>query len=212
MPVFRAGPGQAPEWCELERFDVAYLPVGGTVVFEREGEQEKLIVVRGACTVALNDEVAVEVVAGDILDIDAPGDRFGVLGVTEDAVLVRMAGRWGDEVGGSGVFTVGESEDPHDWGDPVGYPKRTTFDNHYHDCDEYWIVVEGRGVAVTEGKSFEVGPGDCVATGMGFHHDFPIAQEPVVAVYFETTMEGGKRGGHLWEHTHGPAEPKPERV
>jgi mannose-6-phosphate isomerase-like protein (cupin superfamily) len=211
MPVFKAGPGQAPEWCELERFDVLRLPVGSSTVFDREGEREKLIVVRGACTVALSDEVAVEAVADEILDIDAPGDRFGILGVTEDAIVVRMAGRWGDEVGGSGVFTVSVSADPQDCGDPVDYPKTTSFDNHFHDCDEYWIVVEGSGVAVTEGKSFEVGPGDCVATGMGWHHDFPVAREPVVAVYFETTMEGGKRGGHLWEHTHGPAEPKPER-
>ncbi|MGH2616746.1 MAG: cupin domain-containing protein, partial [Thermomicrobiales bacterium] len=91
--------------------------------------------------------------------------------------------------------------------DPVSYPKTTSFDSHYHDCDEYWIVWAGRGVAVSEGQEYEVGPGDCVATGMGHHHDFPRVQEPVQAVYFETTLQGAKRRGHLWEHTHGLAQP-----
>ncbi|MCZ7543520.1 MAG: hypothetical protein M5R40_08270 [Anaerolineae bacterium] len=90
-----------------------------------------------------------------------------------DTVLVRMAGHWGDELGGSGVFFSGKSSAPEDRGDPVDYPKETDFDNHYHDCDEYWILWAGRGTVVSEGKFYEVGPGDCVATGMGHHHDFP---------------------------------------
>ena len=57
-----------------------------------------------------------------------------------------------------------------------------------------------------------LGPGDCVATGMGHHHDFPIVVEPVRAVFFETTMQGRKRRGHLWNHRHGPAEPRGERA
>ena len=62
-------------------------------------------------------------------------------------------------------------------------------------CDEYWILFAGSGVAVSEGKRYEVSAGDCVATGMGHHHDFPVAHEPVRAVYSETTMEGEKRRG-----------------
>ena len=50
------------------------------------------------------------------------------------------------------------------------------FDCHFHDCDEYWILFAGRGIAVSEGKRYEVASGDCVATGMGHHHDFPIVQ------------------------------------
>jgi len=123
-----------------------------------------------------------------------------------------MCGRWGDETGGAGIFTVSKADNPSDRGDPIDYPKETNFDNHYHDCDEYWILFEGRGVAVSEGKRYEVGPGDCIVTGMGHHHDFPQVFEPVKAVYFETTIEGKKRRGHLWNHTHGPAEPKKDRV
>ena len=32
------------------------------------------------------------------------------------------------------------------------------------------------------------------------------------AVYFDITMEGEKRRGHLWDHTHGKAQPRAERV
>ena len=97
-------------------------------------------------------------------------------------------------------------------GDPVPYPKTTNFDCHYHDCDEYWILFEGSGTAVSEGNSYVVGAGDCVATGMGHHHDFPDVAERVQAVYFETTLAGQQRVGHLWDHTHGRAQPKPERA
>ena len=65
---------------------------------------------------------------------------------------------------------------------------------------------------MSEGVTYDVGPGDCIATGMGFHHDFPRVREPVKAVYFETTMEGQKRRGHLWNHTHGTAEPQVDRI
>jgi mannose-6-phosphate isomerase-like protein (cupin superfamily) len=123
-----------------------------------------------------------------------------------------MCGHWGDEVGGSGLFSVHTSDNPQDRGDAVTYPKQTDFDRHYHDCDEYWILLQGRGTAVSEGKYYAVGPGDCVATGRGHHHDFPVVEEPVHAVFLENTLEGRKRQGHLWNHTHGPAQPHPERL
>jgi hypothetical protein len=34
----------------------------------------------------------------------------------------------------------------------------------------------------------------------------------VKAVFFETTLERGKRVGHLWNHTHGDAVPEPGRI
>jgi mannose-6-phosphate isomerase-like protein (cupin superfamily) len=123
-----------------------------------------------------------------------------------------MCGHWDEETGGSGIFTVGPDDGRQDGGDPVDYPKDTSFDNHYHDCDEYWIVLDGKGIAVSEGESYEVGSGDCIATGMGHHHDFPQVFEAIRAVYFETTIEGKKRRGYLWNHTHGQAEPIMNRI
>ena len=211
MPVFVSGRGLAPSWCELEYFEIVELPAGATHTFERIGQKEKLIVGQGQCrlTSAGQTMIADE---GANLDLSTADGRSEVLEVFSDTKLIRMCGRWGEETGGSGLFTVEESDAPHDGGDPVGYPKATHFDSHYHDCDEYWILFEGRGIAVSEGVSYEVGPGDCVATGRGHHHDFPQVFEPVKAVYFETTLEGQKRRGHLWNHRHGPAQPKKDRI
>jgi len=205
MPVFKSGKGLAPDWCELEYFDIVRLKAGESHVFERVGDREKLIVTSGKCKVSTGDRV-VDAEQHANLDLSAPGERFEAQ-ASEDATLVRMCGRWGEEVGGSGVFAGWKEEDAKDCGDPVDYPKETPFDNHFHDCDEYWIIVSGRGIAVSEGRHYEIGPGDCVATRVGDHHDLPIVHEPIVAVFFETTLSGQKRLGHLWEHTHGkPSE------
>jgi mannose-6-phosphate isomerase-like protein (cupin superfamily) len=211
MPVFKSGKGLAPEWCEMEYFDIVKLAPGEKHSFERVGKKEKLIVGRGKCRIAFGDQV-VDAEPGAQLDIEAPGDHYEVSDVQEDTTLVRMCGRWGDEVGGSGIFWLPIVEDPKENGDPVDYAKNHGLDNHYHDCDEYWIFYEGRGVAVTEGKFFDIGPGDCVATGMGQYHDMALVTEPTVGVFFETTMEGRKRPGHLWAHTHGAPETMKERV
>ena len=212
MPVFQAGKGLAPKWCELEYFEIIRLAKGEARLLERVGAREKLIVCEGGCRIAANGEL-VEGGAGQTnLDLRADSEPFKITEILADSLLVRMSGRWENEVGGSGLFFVVRSETP-DPGNPLtGEAKNTSFDNHYHDCDEYWIIYQGRGVAASEGKLYEVGPGDCVATGMGHHHDLPIVHEPIKAVFFETTMEGAKRPGHLWEHTHGPAEPRADRV
>ena len=210
MPVFRSGAGQAPAWCEMRSFDIVTLQPGESHTYERTGKKEKLIVGRGACSVRAGSKTH-EAVEGTNLDLTGDG-AFAVGDVTAPTTLIRMCGDWDEELGGSGLFGGPASDDPKDHGDPVNYPKNTNFDRHFHDCDEYWIFFEGRGVAVSEGKHYEVGPGDCLAIGMGHHHDLPIVTEPVRAVFFETTMEGQKRRGHLWEHTHGPAEPRVDRV
>jgi mannose-6-phosphate isomerase-like protein (cupin superfamily) len=150
--------------------------------------------------------------SGSQFDLAQPAGGFALTAGAEPVTTIRMCGRWGDETGGSGLFSVEERDHPTDGGDPVAYPKSTSFDSHFHDCDEYWIFFDGSGVAVSEGRTYKVKAGDCVATGMGHHHDFPQVSQPVRGVYFETTLEGAKRRGHLWEHTHGPAEPHLDRV
>ncbi|OPZ08834.1 MAG: Cupin domain protein [candidate division BRC1 bacterium ADurb.BinA292] len=211
MPVFRSGKGQAPAWCELEQFDIVRLQPGQTHSFTREGRKEKLIAAKGKCKVRIGREEKM-LEHGTIVDLTEPGLNFEVTEVAEPVILTRMAGHWGDQVGGSGLFSVVNTDKTDNPGGPVRYEKTTTFDAHYHDCDEYWILLEGRGEAVSEGKHYQVGPGDCVATGRGFLHDFPKVEEPVLAVYFETTIEGEKRLGHLWPHTHGTPRPVAERV
>lgn len=225
MPLFTPGTIQskgAPEisvaslrtkeWCELEYYDLVDLPSGSaTYEYDRMGEREKLFVCDGSCDVSIPDgDETTE--RGDVLEIDGPDSTFTVTAVHDDVRLIRVAGTWGDEIGGYGIFQLGRG-DPPEKETPVSYPKETAFDNHYHDCDEYWIGISGRATAVSEDRFYEIGPGDCLATGMGYHHDMPIVhQEPFCGVFFETTLRGEKRRGHLWEPTDGPAEPSEERV
>lgn len=211
MPVFQSTTRKIPAWCELEAFEIVELPAGASHVFERRASKEKLIVGSGSCAVTYASNT-VSAREGTNLDVMAGDIGFVVTETHEPTILIYMAGHWGDQTGGSGLFSVQKSEEPHASGDPHVYPKETNFDRHYHDCDEYWIVYVGSGVAVSEGRHYEVKAGDCIATGMGHHHDFPIVFESVKAVFFETTLEGEKRLGHLWNHTHGAAQPKPERV
>jgi mannose-6-phosphate isomerase-like protein (cupin superfamily) len=200
----------------MTHFEIVHLSPGQQHSFARKGKQEKLIVGEGRCRIGYNG-TSVLAERGTNLDLAAAGTpvqnaQFEVSEVLNASILIRMCGDWGEQRGGSGLFSVAKSEQPQDKGDPTDYPKETNFDRHYHDCDEYWILFKGRGVAVSEDQHYAVGPGDCVATGMGHHHDFPIVSEPVEAVFFETTLQGQKRRGHLWNHTHGPAQPQPERI
>jgi|GEM_PF-335220 len=199
MPVFREAPGKAPAWCELECFEILRLGPGETRQLERRGKKEKLIVCEGQCTLQLGERT-MPGPQGTNADLEPDENSFVMLDVAEPVVAVRMSGRWGDDVGGSGLFSVAANAPPPENDTPYDYVKTTSFDNHYHDCDEYWIFYEGRGVAYSEGKRYEVVPGDCVATGAGFNHDFPEVDEgPMRAVYFETTMERQKRYGHMHE-------------
>jgi mannose-6-phosphate isomerase-like protein (cupin superfamily) len=200
MPVLRDSRG-LPAWSELDSFEIVDVPRGADWRWGANEPANKIVVVDGAIAAHLGGAEHV-LAAGAVLD--APAGRHR-LHSDDGARVVVMSGRWGEDCGGSGVFAVTEVDNPRDVGDPVDYPKRTAFDRHYHDCDEYWIIVAGRGTAVTEGVQYQIAAGDCVATRMGVHHDLPLAPEPIRGVYVETTLGGRRRLGHLWEHTHGPA-------
>lgn len=209
MPVFRAGEGQAPVWCEMEMFETVEVPAGQTVAASFRGPKERYVCIRGEVLARVGGNV--EAMREEaILDIPARADV--AFSSAEGGAVMRLCGRWGNETGGAGIFHVRKSGNPENTGDPAVYPRNASFDNHYHDCDEYWILYEGSGTALSEGASYPVGAGDCVATGRGHHHDFPIVRETVGAVYFETTLVGQKRTGHLWNHKHGPAVPDMERI
>jgi mannose-6-phosphate isomerase-like protein (cupin superfamily) len=203
MPVLHGDMNQRPSWCELEHFEIVSLPPSGRIMWKAEHKANKMVVVEGEGKIALTTEFRA-VSRGSSLDVPAGAYAIHAEG---PATLVTLGGHWGEDCGGAGIFGVRRAEKPGDIGDPVTYPKHTAFDRHYHDCDEYWILVTGRGTASSEDVSYDVGPGDCVATRMGHHHDFPLVEDPVLAVFFETTMRGQMRRGHLWEHTHGPAVP-----
>ncbi len=201
MPVFKSGKNLAPSWCEMEFFDIVRLYEGNTHSFERVATKEKLFVGQGHCRIT-SGNCKITAQQGDVVDLAATLEPFEVKEVLSPTVLVRVCGHWGEETGGCGVFTLDNSDLPQNLGDPTSYARTTNFDNHYHDCDEYWIIYEGKGLAVSEGEFYEAGAGDCVATAHGHHHDFPQVFATVKGIYFETTLHGQKRLGHLWRHTH----------
>ncbi|MCK1716613.1 cupin domain-containing protein [Bradyrhizobium sp. 141] len=209
MSVFRSGE-QPSGWCELTRFEFVELtrqprPIGITA------KKNRLLVTRGACrlTSGAGAQVLCE---GQFCDLDVVSGPFTADAGEYTAQVLLFSGRWGSELGGCGIFRLTPSSPLKCQGDPVSYPKSTNFDSHYHDCDEYWVIIEGAGTVVVGTRSFEVEAGDCIPIGMGHHHDLPQVRADIKGAYFETTLEGRKRFGHLWEHTHGPADIRPERV
>lgn len=210
-PEIQAASLQEKPWCEVEYYDMIELPAESTFEFERMGEREKLFICEGACEIGFAGKTE-QADKESVFSIGECESQFIVTDVYDDTLLVRVAGSWGDELGRNGLFEI-TRDDPPEQETPVGYAKETSIDNHYHDCDEYWIIIEGRGTAVSEDRFYEIGQGDCLITGMGHHHDLPtIHQEPLRGVFFETTMEGQKRTGHLWEPKHGKAEPREDRI
>ena len=212
MPIFRSGAGQAPAWCKLERFEFVSVARGQSATVEREGAKEELIACNGNALVAFGDVECV-LMQGGKLDLNGPSvQRYSIAPYGGDVRVCRMVGRW-QSITSSGIFTSATATPPtHDT--PYSYEKTTGFDNHYHDCDEYWIVLDGEATVASEGRLYDVGPGDCVATGMGWHHDVLQVKGdvPMRGIWFEGTLAGARRMGHLWEPKHGQAVPEADRV
>jgi mannose-6-phosphate isomerase-like protein (cupin superfamily) len=205
MPAFRAVPDKAPEWCEVESFETLSFHTEEAKSINRRSTSECIVVVSGSCAIRRRDYV-VNLHPGEKMSIEREDYPYQITCLSDPLIIVRLCGHWGGETGSCGMFELRNSESPRNDGDPVSYPRGTCFDNHYHDFDEYWILINGRCVAISEGRLFLLGPGNCLATGKGHHHDIPLVMEPVSGVYFEGTLEGKKRAGHLWTHRDGPAE------
>jgi mannose-6-phosphate isomerase-like protein (cupin superfamily) len=70
---------------------------------------------------------------------------------------------------------------------------------HYHDCNEYWIIVSGKGICTTEGDEYEIGPGDLVLTKKGDEHSLIVTEE-MVAVYIYGILPPGCQIGYLYRN------------
>lgn len=209
MPVISKN-GTMPQWCELKRYEIIRPAALAPVALPQHPGRMKLMIAEGSFAIRFaGQEVSAE--RGDQLDVTAEGIHIEVEAKEPDAVLIWLAGSWGEETGGSGFFTTEAAEQPANDGDPADYPRNTRFDRHYHDCDEYYVIYEGNGTVAIGDRLLPFKAGDCVAIGMGWHHDMPQVKETVKAIYMETTLSGQKRTGHLWNHTHGPAVPAPDR-
>jgi mannose-6-phosphate isomerase-like protein (cupin superfamily) len=72
-----------------------------------------------------------------------------------------------------------------------------TFDRHFHDCDEYWLIFEGRAIIEIDNERYSIEPGDIVCTEIGREHDFLQVLETVRGFWFEAVLIPGGRAGHL---------------
>ena len=71
------------------------------------------------------------------------------------------------------------------------------FDCHYHDCNEYWLVFQGKARIRSEGTEYYVRRGDIVCTKAGDEHDVLEVYEDLEAFWFEDATPPGGRIGHL---------------
>ena len=95
-----------------------------------------------------------------------------------------------------------EGEDRPDWSDVTStgtfrIQPGQTFDRHFHDCDEYWFIFEGRAVIEIDDERYTVEAGDIVCTEVGREHDFLQVFEPIGGFWFESRLIPGGRAGHL---------------
>jgi len=74
---------------------------------------------------------------------------------------------------------------------------RGRFDRHYHDCDEYWLVFEGKARVLSEGVEYEVVRGDIVCTRAGDEHDVLAVDGDFAAFFLEDELLPGGKPGHL---------------
>jgi mannose-6-phosphate isomerase-like protein (cupin superfamily) len=209
MTIFRTDT-KPPAWCELKSFEIIDLARDAEVRRKPRLQSERLIGTAGTCQLRRGQRTLL-LKEGQFIDIDPAEGEWTMTGHADASQFVRLSGHWGDDIAGCGIFRVKASDAPNK-GDPVTYRKNTSIDRHYHDCDEFWIVLEGKGEVVVDDRHEAMGPGDCLCIGMGHPHDFPLVEAEVKAVFFETTLQGRRRTGHLWNHTHGIAQPQPERV
>ena len=200
MPLLKISENKFPEWSEVRRINQLPIEPNSAAEITKSFSKYALFVISGECSIRVNgDERVFE--ENDSLFSDKK--NISIRTTTQKTEIVMIEGNWSDEIGGSAVFKMSQHSTPRNIGDPVDYPRTNDFDNHYHDFDEYWIILKGSGLAVSEGVRYKFYAGDIVATRMGDHHDLPEVYEDIHGIYFETSLCGHKRLGHLWNHTHG---------
>lgn len=199
MPLLKYLSDKFPNWSEIDKIEHLYL--NDLAEYVREiNSKAALFLIQGDITCTFNNlqkvlhaKASLFIPSGTVLQFKASS------AVTEIFIIY---GNWGDETGNSNFFTIKNSSTPRNIGDQVQYSRTTDFDNHFHDCDEYWFILKGSGVAYSEGIQYNFREGACIATQSGQHHDLPQVSEEITGIYFETTLKGLKRKGHLWKHTH----------
>ncbi|MHB9036988.1 MAG: cupin domain-containing protein [Armatimonadota bacterium] len=70
-------------------------------------------------------------------------------------------------------------------------------DYHFHDCDEYFFVIDGRAVVRLECQDYEIGEGDAVLIPMEAGHQILEIKEDLTILWIYDELKGLKRTGHV---------------
>mgnify|MGYP000985485766 CR=1 FL=1 len=72
-----------------------------------------------------------------------------------------------------------------------------SFDRHHHDCDELWLLTEGKAKILLDGAERYVQAGDVVVTREGSQHDVLEVYETIRGFFVEYGGDASSRFGHL---------------
>ena len=67
---------------------------------------------------------------------------------------------------------------------------------HYHDCDEFVFMIEGKCLMRSEGIIYALESGDVLVTRMGDEHELLEILEDTTYFWACTELKGEKRAGH----------------
>jgi quercetin dioxygenase-like cupin family protein len=68
---------------------------------------------------------------------------------------------------------------------------------HYHDCDEFVFMVEGKCLMRSEGVPYTLQPRDVLVTRRGDEHELLEILEDTTYFWLCSELRGQKRPGHL---------------
>lgn len=204
---------EIPAWAQLKKWEIYKLPLGHTVTIDTGYSRCGVYLMNGNITVDDGKE-RVQLwrrMGQDVKQIHLFHSGKITVEVSADDnwwnenTIAVYSGDWTDEdhpkMGG---FECSNNERPYNHGDPVDYPFFTTFPNHYHEYDEYFLIMRGRGIFMDDGVLYNVEPGDLVATRRGVHHQVVACWDDVmICSEFGSRLGGQMRPYFLYEHTHG---------
>jgi len=200
MPVIRNYQCDAiPEWSQVKLYKKYYLKEGETLEIDTGCSKAAVFIYAGYVKVEAEDKswdlCSAKPAHAPIDYIQLPVGKFKVSTKTfpgfwlSGCEIYVIAGEW---VGWTVVsnFMVENSLFPENPGDPMDCKTKTTFENHFHDFDEYWIVACGGGYVWDNDTVYEVNPGDMVITKRGTHHCFVETKNFTRCVAFKARLGG----------------------
>ena len=90
-----------------------------------------------------------------------------------------------------------QSLKPSRWGIYHKEPGQAHSKLHFHDCDEWYLVLEGTGTVRVGNAEVDVGPLDLVHAPAGFLHGTLRSEGTYKLVFMESAPRGRGRKGHL---------------